>query len=208
MAPLNDIEAVILAGGKSERMGTDKGLVHLHGKPMIAYSIDLLLSLKIPFRIGSHIEAYRQFGCEMLSDLLPGLGPMGGLYTALRTCSASRLLLLSCDSPFISEELISRLLKGSGQRNISVASSGEKLYPLCAIYPVTIFPHVQNCIESGNLRMKSLVECLPHRLVDMDELLAENPDMLLNFNTRSEIETYLQGISEIETYLQGISDVE
>lgn len=185
-----DIEAVILAGGKSSRMGQDKGFVQLEGKPMISYTIELLNKMNIKFRIVSHIEAYKKFGCEVIKDIVPGQGPMGGLYTALYRCEAKQLLLLSCDAPFISEELVIHLLTLSDSEKISVAYFRNKLYPLCAVYPKSILQLVKTTLEKGNLKMKTLIENLPHQMIYMDGIFEKKAYVLSNFNTKADIANY------------------
>jgi molybdopterin-guanine dinucleotide biosynthesis protein A len=186
----HDIEGAILAGGKSSRMGQDKGFVKLDGKPMISYSIDLLQRLNIPSRIVSHIEAYKQFGCEVIKDTIQEKGPMGGLYTALLHCEAKQLLLLSCDAPLISQELLSNLLGVSDCKKISVTYFRNKIYPLCAVYPKSILKVVKSYLEKDNLKMKTLIKNLPHQKVCMDKILEGKTYALSNFNTKSDIANY------------------
>ena len=95
-------EAYILCGGQSRRMGEDKALVSLHGKPMIQYVIDVAEKIaKTVCLIGNNAD-YQDFGLPVIPDLLLDQGPMGGIYTALKYAQSDRILILSCDIPLIS----------------------------------------------------------------------------------------------------------
>lgn len=190
MSFTNYIEAVILAGGKSSRMGQDKGFVEFNGKPMLSYSIELLYQLNIPFRVVSHIEEYKYFGCEVIKDIIPGKGPMGGLYTALSHCEANRLLLLSCDTPLISEELIVHLVTASDSEKITIPVFRNKIYPLCSVYPKSILPQVKRFIKADSLKMKTLIGTLQHKMINVDRLLKGKEYILSNFNTKSDIDNF------------------
>ncbi len=90
-------EAVILAGGLSARMGSEKARLRLGGRSLIAHIRKAAKAAGLPVRV-------------IRRDLVPRCGPMGGVYTALRTAKAEVLLFLSCDAPFITPELIEAVL--------------------------------------------------------------------------------------------------
>ena len=86
---MNAITGVILAGGKSSRMGFDKGLAILNGKPMIQYVIDVFEKLGLDIIIISNSPGYETFGYPIYNDLIPEKGPVGGIYTCLLYTSPS-----------------------------------------------------------------------------------------------------------------------
>ena len=97
--------AIILAGGKSSRMGSDKGLVLLNGKPMISYIIEILKKMQIPIIIISNNENYKQFGLPVFADIIKEKGPLGGIYTGLKNSKTESNIIVSCDVPFYQIEL-------------------------------------------------------------------------------------------------------
>lgn len=108
------ISAVILAGGFGKRMGgEDKGLVLFRGKPLIRYSLD-----KVPVNFENvyisanrNIKKYESFGFEVIQDQgEQGLGPLGGVYTALEKSCAKYLVVLPCDTPFLPKNIVNELL--------------------------------------------------------------------------------------------------
>ena len=78
-----ELEVFILAGGKSRRMGTDKGIISFNGKAMVQYSIDKANQLSDRVTIISNNLAYKEFGVSVVKDIVPNIGPIGGVYTCL-----------------------------------------------------------------------------------------------------------------------------
>ena len=92
-----DCEIAILAGGLSTRMGRDKARLRLGGRTLLAHVKAVARQTGLPVRV-------------IRRDLVPRCGPLGGVYTALKSASAEAILVLSCDMPFVSAELLARLL--------------------------------------------------------------------------------------------------
>jgi len=107
------VTGIILAGGKSSRMGAEKGLQELCAKPLIHYAIEVLSGLCNTIIISSSSEAYKSLGHKVVADVIPGIGPMGGIYSALQQSKTEENLVLSCDLPFVSQELMSYILEYS-----------------------------------------------------------------------------------------------
>ena len=104
MPSKKSLAAIILAGGRSSRMGTEKGLMPFRGKPMIRHIIDLLQSLDInPIQIITQHGAYEQFELPCYPDLIQNKGPLGGIYSGLVHSTATKNLVLGCDMPFLTK---------------------------------------------------------------------------------------------------------
>ncbi|MCE3259179.1 MAG: molybdenum cofactor guanylyltransferase [Bacteroidetes bacterium] len=205
MNPDDDIEAVILAGGKSSRMGQDKGLMLLNGKPMISYVTDLVKSLNLPARIISHNDDYKKLGYCVIPDLIPEKGPLGGLYTALETSVYKSVLLLSCDSPFITADIIKQLLSKKIPDFVTVASFQTRLYPLCALYPRSLKLKAKTNIDQNNLKLATLIQSSDHTEVIFDEHLTSDPKALNNINTPADLQrTVNSNQMEIKVLLFGL----
>ena len=129
------IEAFVLAGGKSSRMGRDKGLMPLNKQPMVSRVLKVLQELALPVRIIANKPGYESLGFEVLKDEVQEKGPMGGLFTALQHSTADLILLVACDMPLISTEAVCMLMNAASTEHITVAAEGEKLNPLFALYP-------------------------------------------------------------------------
>lgn len=158
MTSLSTIEAFILAGGKSQRMGSDKGLVKLWGQPLISYSLSLLDSLQIPASIISSNKLYQQFGLPVIKDNLEGKGPMGGLLTALENTRRKNVLLLGCDMPFLTKEVVMALAETSKEKKGAIASYRGQANPLLGIYPLSLLEAVRMHIKQDKLKMQHFVK--------------------------------------------------
>jgi molybdopterin-guanine dinucleotide biosynthesis protein A len=175
---------VIISGGKSSRMGTDKGLLLYRGKPLVQYSIDLLKPFCTELLISTQNQEYAQFGLPLIADEIPDCGPMGGIYSALNSTQTGYVLVLACDMPFVSPKTIEKLLSDKNEFDCVVPRVGDKLEPLCAIYSRSVLKSIESRIKAGNLALYSLIlesYCL---LVDFDEQIED----FRNLNTPWEVE--------------------
>lgn len=159
------IEAFVLAGGKSSRMGSDKGLVDFKGKPMISYVLEALKETKLPVKIIANNPEYEKFGLRVFSDVVKDLGPIGGLLTAFSNTEAEVVLLLSCDMPFLNATVLNQLVRAANKDYIAAALVQNKINPLLATYPVHLRKAVEQSIASGTLKMTEFVLKNPHTLV-------------------------------------------
>jgi molybdenum cofactor guanylyltransferase len=155
----NDITVIILSGGKSSRMGTDKGLLDLNGKPMIQHVLDVAKKITDNIIVSSNQDEYLDFGSPVVKDEVTDVGPMGGIYSCLSRCKTSKNLVLTCDSPLVTEELLTKLIDNGGDELDVVYYAHEaNVYPLTAIYDKRILPNLKMMIDEGNFRMKALFE--------------------------------------------------
>lgn len=182
MISVNDIDVFITAGGKSSRMGQDKGLMKIAGKPMILHLAEMLERNHYPFTVIANDQAYHKTGFKVTGDLIPGKGPMGALFTAIHYAERSFILLLGCDHPFLPETVITRLLASAEENIITVTHFGNSIHPLQTIYPVSLKNKVDECIRNDRLKMKSLILESPHRKVETDDLALTFPEGFINFN--------------------------
>ena len=116
--PFQNTTGYILAGGKSSRMGEDKGLKLFNGIPLIQNVINQLLFAVDKVVIVSNNKDYEQFGLEVIEDALINKGPAGGIYTALQHSSTDLNFIVSCDMPYISSQAIHFMLENSSKNAI------------------------------------------------------------------------------------------
>src|SRR5690606_17235614 len=111
MNKLHNIPTYILCGGKSTRMQTEKGLVCLDNKPFIQHIIDAVKPITNTIILVTNNPDYKKFGCKTIEDVYEDKGPVGGIYTALLHSHSVNNLILSCDVPFITTEILKTLLE-------------------------------------------------------------------------------------------------
>ena len=175
---------IILSGGKSSRMGSDKGLMLLCGKPLIQYSIDVLKELCDEIIICANNPAYNRFDFPVIEDVFPDLGPIGGIYTGLITSVSESNLVLSCDMPFINSQTLVYLLSKKNPAIASIPIHGQNITePLCAIYSKTILPQLTKQILNQDLKLMNLLKIIDVNWVKMDSGFEfYHPDLFFNVN--------------------------
>jgi len=184
-----EVTGIILAGGKSSRMGTDKGLQKLCGKPLIQYALEALSGLCSTIIISSSSEAYKSLGYKVIADVFPGIGPMGGIYSALKQSDTEANLVLSCDLPFVSTKLMSYILDHSKGYKVAVPWLGDQHYePLCGFYHLSIVAQISAYIQGNNFKLPDLFDEIKiNRLVINEELEFYNNSLFLNINSKLDL---------------------
>lgn len=151
----HELDGVILAGGRGLRMqAADKGLLLLHGRPLVAHVLDALRPQVASCMISANrnAEIYAQFEAPMVRDLWPDFrGPLAGIHAAARHCSRDWLLAAPCDMPGLPADLATQLRQGAAQANRNAAYAvvaGDPVYPLCLLHR-SRFGALQAALEQG-----------------------------------------------------------
>ena len=105
------IQGIVLAGGKSSRMGQEKGLVKFRGKPLVEYAVEALSGICDSVVISTANPGYAYMGLTLIEDEIPDCGPLGGIYSCMKQEKADLFLVLSCDLPFVTPDLLSHLVE-------------------------------------------------------------------------------------------------
>jgi molybdopterin-guanine dinucleotide biosynthesis protein A len=166
---MEQINVIILAGGKSSRMGEDKGLMTLFGKPMIGYVIDRARELTSDILIVSNNEDYQRFGLQVVKDEIPDKGPLGGIYSGLKASKSTMNIILSCDVPYIKTGLLKYLLYQSEGYDVTVPIHEERIHPLIGIYSKNILPSIERNIITGKLKVTDAFKGLKLNVVEANE---------------------------------------
>ncbi len=182
-----DVSGIILAGGQSSRMGQDKGLLVLHGKPLVQHIIDALKPITSNIIIIANSDDYKKFGYPVYNDIIKEKGPVGGIYTALSNSSSLNNIILSCDTPFISTDFLRFLVSKSKKSLVTVPSFNNKIHPLIGVYKKTAICVFKKALEDGdpynfNLKLMRVNEHLNCHIVNVDEKQF-NEQLFFNINT-------------------------
>ncbi|QSW88177.1 molybdenum cofactor guanylyltransferase [Flavobacterium endoglycinae] len=182
---METLSVFILCGGKSTRMQSEKGLVLFQDKPFIEHIIQAILPITNNIKLITASKEYDYLEYEKIPDLILDKGPLGGIYTALSHSETEFNLILSCDIPLISTELLQELIsKHTKEAGITVFASESKTHPLIGIYSKEILPIVKEAIENNELRLMDLLAKLPHQIINIEE--SENSP-LTNINSTDEL---------------------
>lgn len=184
------LTGIILAGGKSRRLGTNKALLELNGKKMIDYPVRLLEQCCSRIIISSNESL--SFPYPVIPDAIKENSPMAGIYSCLLHSLTPCNAVLSCDMPFLSKELILYLAARAERNKIVVPVHHDNLMePLCAIYPTDAAASIYESMEKKQFTLHDYILSRPHRLVTISEKLKFWTDNLFaNINTPADFEKY------------------
>lgn len=181
----------ILAGGESSRMGSNKALKNLSGKPVISHLLDSLKPLTSDIFIAAgDVEAYEDLGFPIRGDQYAQKAALVGIYSALAASGNDWCFTVACDMPFAEPSLVMHLAGLASGHDAVVPVSQRGREPLYAFYSRACLARMRRRIESGELALHDLLDSLDVRYVDMVEMAPLcDPDMVfLNVNTVVDLE--------------------
>nr|MBN1228114.1 molybdenum cofactor guanylyltransferase [Anaerolineae bacterium] len=150
----NPVNVAILAGGKSTRLGENKALSKVGDQPIIERVMDRVKPIGTVFLVANEPDLYRHLDIPVFRDLLPGLGPLGGIYTALSVSSTDHVLVISCDLPFLNRQLLQHIIDRREGYDV-VVPLGENNHPqgLHAVYARACFSSIEQQINAGQRKI-------------------------------------------------------
>ena len=196
--PRHDITGVVLAGGRGKRMGgVDKGLVDLHGRPMVMHVIDTLHPQvgRIIINANRNVDKYEALGYEVISDIVGDyFGPLAGMASAMQAASTAYVLTVPCDSPMIEDDLAVRLYRALAHEkaDASIAHDGERVHPVFALLKRDLLPSLQSYLESGERKIDRWLH--QHKLAVA--YFKDKPETFLNVNNPDDREALESKLGE------------
>ena len=184
----DDATALILAGGKSSRMQSDKALLPVAGTTMIEHIIRQLSPLFHRIVVSANdLEKYSFLKVPVVRDSYADAGPLAGIVSGLENSASERIFVTACDIPRIDVDLIRRMLRLSSEHEIIVPKLGNgHIEPLYAVYRKHVLERAKALLERGIYRIRELYgQC------DTVYVPVENDDGLTNINTSREYEAFL-----------------
>lgn len=181
-----DITGVILAGGKSSRMGRNKALLEIGGKRIVESTVALFESLFSEVTLVTNTPSeYSDLGIKTVADIFPHKGPLGGIHTGLNCSSYDYSFVVSCDMPFLKRKLIEYLIGLRDGFDVVVPILRGRYEPLHALYSRGCLKPVEAIIEEGDLRIIGFYPEVRVREVHEDEFTSFNPEpsAFININT-------------------------
>jgi molybdopterin-guanine dinucleotide biosynthesis protein A len=188
---VENIKCCIIAGGKSGRFGSDKSLHIYEGKPLISHTYDAVKPVFDEiYIIAPGGEKFSFLDAKIIPDIIPGLGPIGGIYTAVESLDLERVFIFPCDMPFINTEFIKYMTEIPDYYDIIVPELNGRYQPLHAIYSKRCADGIKRKIELKDYRMSGFYEGYNIRAVNEDEIgFYDDPfRMFKNINFREDLE--------------------
>ena len=191
----------VQAGGASTRFGSDKALVRLDGKTMLARTTEIVAAVCDSVQIVAPAGKYPNPPAVVCADRYPGDGPLGGILTALSVISASFAgnpwaLIVSCDMPFLTGDFLSHLRRRAenSTAQVVVPESSNGLEPLCAAWHVHALSQVQAAFDAGIRKVTEVIKRLPVEVLDQSAWTGFDIEgrLFWNMNTQEDFEQVRQ----------------
>ena len=182
----------ILAGGKSSRMGMDKGLMLLDGKAIIQYVSEQLEPVVNEVVIVSNNPEYEKFGLKVIPDRIKDIGPAGGIHSALTHSNTQQCFIVSCDMPFVTTNAIHFMMQQSDNYQITLPVCKGKIQTLMGAYSKTCLPDWQRLISDGMHKLQEMILHFNLNKTEVDNNDIFNERTFININDRNEFETALK----------------
>ena len=190
-ATLQPITGVILAGGKSSRMGQNKALMALGGKRLVDRVIEVMRSVFDELLLVTNTpEVYAALGVPMVRDVWPEKGSLGGVYSAIYHVATPYCLVVACDMPFLRAAVLRYLITQTAGYDVVVPDVLGELQTLHAIYSKACLQPIERRLEANRLRIVGFFPDVRVRTVTASELEPYDPELLAfqNLNTPEEFQ--------------------
>ena len=175
-----NITGIILAGGKSSRMGTNKALLKIEREPIISLLIKKIENFFNNIIIISNSPNEFEFtGKKVFEDYYPGFGPLAGIHSGLKNSTTEKNFIISCDLLLINSEAIDYLLKFNTQKEAILYKEKSFIQPLCGIYYKRVFLIAESLLKNyktnfdHNMKIKLRVSDLLNK-IKVEEIPIEN----------------------------------
>ena len=183
------IGCIILAGGKSSRMGEDKALLEYNGKyfiEKITEELDFFDEKIIARGNNRFLTEVTDPSWKIIPDVYFDHGPMGGMHAALKECESDAMFVVTCDMPLMMRELVQRICAEIENYDAVIAVSNDgKYHPLCGVYKKELYKFMEKHLKQDNNRMMAVLKKCRVKYLELD---ADASKQLTNLNTREEYE--------------------
>ena len=187
------ISSILLAGGKSSRMGKDKARLKLDGRLMVLQGIARkLLTISDEVIVATDGRRYKNLNVRVkwVDDVYPGAGSLVGLYSGLKEASSDYALVVACDMPFLNLELLRYMIALPRDYDILAPRLGDNIEPLHAIYSRNCLPAIARLLEAGHKKIVDLPEKVQVRYLSQEVVERYDPEhhSFFNINTPDQLE--------------------
>ena len=158
----NDLSAVLLAGGESRRMGTDKATFPFRGKPLWQIQLETLRRLR-PAEIFLSVRtdpSWRPRDVQFIADVPPSRGPLSGIAASLVNIRTAHLLVLAIDMPFMTENYLRSICDAMEPGRGVIANINNRAEPLAAVYPREAEIDFRTALAGADFSLQNLVRHL------------------------------------------------
>ena len=187
MSSEKDITGIVLAGGKSRRMGRDKALIVLKNRTFLEHVVFALKPMVDDIFIVSDNPDHQIENFYRVPDMIMDAGPIAGIYTGLIHSKSQNNIVLSCDVPLISSSVLEILLDNNEDcYDIVQLKDQENYYPLIALYKKRIAPYFLTLLNKGERKLMRAFRGLNVKTICIEKAQQE---LVKNVNTISDLKS-------------------
>lgn len=184
------VTGIILAGGRSRRLGRDKAVEPFGSQPLIGRVIELVQSLtdEIVVSVADSARAAAlplEEAHQIAVDIYPEGGSLGGIYAGLNAASSEWGLVVACDMPFLNRQLFEYMLTQRAGYDAVVPVPGDFPEPTHALYSRVCLPHIEARLKANNLKISGFFDDVRVRYINEDEVRGFDPELHSFFNVNS-----------------------
>jgi len=183
MIAQKDITGIVLIGGKSSRMGTDKGFIKFNNATFVEHSINALLPLVDEIILVGNHQQYDALGYKRVPDVIVDAGPVSGIYSGLKESKTVYNFVLSCDIPLIKTAILKKLLIKDIPEVVQLESNGRKM-PLIALYKKSSIVKFEQALQNKVFRLQEVLKTCEATTVVLKE---SDCIFTTNVNTQNEL---------------------
>lgn len=166
---LLNVTSALIAGGQSRRFGSSKLLARFKDKRLIDHALNIASAISPDtILIGDSPSATEAEGVPIYKDIIPGCGPLGGVYTALYYARQKYVAILPADMPLLAVDVYRFLYPSCTQERPVVAFSHKGLEPLVSIWPVTILAELEKSIKNRQYSLHKLLQNLNAKEIELE----------------------------------------
>ena len=177
------LSAIIIAGGKSSRMGSDKTKMIYRGQSLLQKAMELAGHFSADVIISSNGQVNTNAELSVFADEIPDIGPLGGLYTCLKHIKNRKTLVLPADMPLLDKNVLEYLIKKADfQKDVNIFQVEGRRHPLVGIYDQNLLPLIEKQIADKDYKLRNLLQKSAFHLIDGSSFTAK----FININTPDE----------------------
>ena len=197
-----DCAVIIVAGGKSRRMGADKRMLLFGRQKLLTIAVEKakVISDEVILVLGEPIEI--DYQVKIVFDKVKGHGPLVGLYSGLLEARGKKALLLPCDMPLVTVELLRTLISQAEGYDITILKHRGIVEPLCSVYSKNVIPVIEEQLQEGTLSLLSLLKNpkLRIKIVKVENKFNEDDTDFLFFNVNTPEEySFLKNLRALDS---------
>ena len=194
-----DISCIVLAGGKGLRLGQNKALKVISNRSLLQHVISGLSffnsDIMVVLAAGQSFPQFIDYPkLRILTDIYPGKGSLGGIYTGLTASKSFYNLVVACDMPFLNQALLSYMIQISASFDMVMPRVGDMVEPLHAVYSKGCLAPIEEMLKQGNLKVYELLNLVKVRYVDAEEINRFDTKHLsfFNINTKADLKIAME----------------